>query len=373
MQESAVGKALPGPLRNAVPWRSLYYGVRGWGWFLLRRLLQMVVMMFFVSMAVFYLVNIEPNLKKYAMSETHARAGDQEIERWLERHGYRDNFFVRYGEWLGVLPKHPTLDAEGNAVQRFSFCEEPAVASFDGVLQGNFGCSTKFDAPVADKISGALRATGILMFWAFVVMVPAALAAGVLAGIREGTRTDRALTTGMVLTTSMPEYVAGVLLTIVFASWLGLLNGSAATATTQGVTFNNIALPVITIAIHGAGYIARMTRVSMAEVMQQNYIRTARLKGLKYPTIIFRHALRNGMITPFTIIMLQFPWMLNGVIIVELMFRYQGFGFTMIQAADSNDIDLLLACSLVSVFVVLSTQIISDIGYILLNPRIRTQ
>ena len=119
------------------------------------------------------------------------------------------------------------------------------------------------------------------------------------------------------------------------------------------------------------GYIARMTRASMTEVMTAQYIRTARLKGVSFPKIVLRHALRNALIAPFTVIMLQFPWLLNGVVIVETLFNYKGFGWTLVQAAGNNDIELLLACSVVAVFVVLITQLISDIGYVYLNPRIR--
>ena len=155
------------------------------------------------------------------------------------------------------------------------------------------------------------------------------------------------------------------------ATWLGLLNGSAATATSQGISFYNFTLPVITLAIYGIGYIARMTRASMAEVMSAQYIRTARLKGLSFSSVVLKHALRNALIAPFTVIMLQFPWLLSGVVVVEAIFRYQGFGFLLVQAASNNDIDMVLACGLVSVALVLVTQLISDIGYAYLNPRIR--
>ena len=121
----------------------------------------------------------------------------------------------------------------------------------------------------------------------------------------------------------------------------------------------------MTLAIYGIGYIARMTRASMVEVMTQQYIRTARLKGLSFSSVVVKHALRNALIAPFTVIMLQFPWLLTGVVIVEVMFRYQGFGYTLVEAAGNNDIDLLLGCSLVSVFIVLITQLISDVGYAL--------
>ena len=148
--------------------------------------------------------------------------------------------------------------------------------------------------------------------------------------------------------------MSGVVLTIVFATWLGWLNGSAASATEGHLSFYNFTLPVVTVAIYGMGYVARMTRASMIEVMNAQYIRTARLKGLSFPAIVLKHALRNALIAPFTVIMLLFPWLLTGVVIVEVMFRYQGFGQALVDAAGNNDIDLLLACSIVSVALVLA-------------------
>lgn len=341
--------------------------------FIFRRLGTMLLTMLCLTFVVFFMINLEPNLRKLSISQLDMRSSDADIERWLERNGYRDNFFVRYGRWLGVVEKQPNVDANGKAVPRFSYCNEPAEPYYGGVLQGDFGCSTKFRTPVAAKLFPALGATGILMFWVMVVMVPVSLLIGVLAGMREGSRTDRTLSIASITSTATPEYVSGVIFTVIFASWLGILNGSAASATSQGITFYNFTLPVMTMAIYGIGYIARMTRASMVEVMTQQYIRTARLKGLAFNAVVIKHALRNALIAPFTVIMLQFPWLLTGVVIVETMFRYQGFGFTLVEAAGNNDIDLLLGCSLVSVFVVLFTQLISDVGYAYLNPRIRVQ
>ncbi len=340
--------------------------------FILRRLGVMALTMLCLTFVVFYLINLEPNLRRLAISQLDMRASSQDIESWLDRNGYREPLVVRYGQWLGVVPKQPVIDpSTGQATPRYAFCAEPTEASYTGVIQGDFGCSTKFRVPVAERLGPAIAATGTLMFWVMVVMVPVALLIGILAGMREGTRTDRTLSVAAITTTATPEYISGVIFSVVFASWLGWFNGSAATATNQGISFNNFTLPVMTMAIYGIGYIARMTRASMVEVMTQQYIRTARLKGLSFSGVVIKHALRNALIAPFTVIMLQFPWLLTGVVIVEVMFRYQGFGFVLVEAAGNNDIDLLLACSLVSVFVVLFTQLISDVGYAYLNPRIR--
>lgn len=340
--------------------------------FILRRLGVMLLTMLCLSFVVFMFVNLEPNLRKLAIFQTESRASDADLEKWLQRNGYRDNYVIRYARWIGLAPKQPVKDpSTGEFVPRFRYCNEPTVPTYSGVLQGDFGCSTAFRTTVASKLPEALRATGILMFWVMLVMVPVSLLIGVLAGMREGSRTDRTLSVASIATTATPEYVSGVLFTAIFATWLGVLNGSAATANTQGISFYNFTLPVMTMAIYGIGYIARMTRASMAEVMTAQYIRTARLKGLSFRTVVVKHALRNALIAPFTVIMLQFPWLLTGVVVVETMFNYKGFGYLLVAAASNNDIDLVLACGLISVALVLATQLISDIGYALLNPRIR--
>jgi peptide/nickel transport system permease protein len=333
----------------------------------------MLLTMICLTFVVFYLVNLEPNLKKLALTQTNSRATQEQIDSWLQRYGYRDPFLLRYAEWMGLWPKQPAVDQQGKAIPRFSYCGDTVTPRLSGILQGDFGCSTKFRTTVGKKLFPALEATGILMFWVMMVMIPGALIIGVLAGMREGSKTDRTLSVVAIGSTATPEDVSGVIFTVVFATWLGWFNGSAASATSRGITFVNFTLPVMTLAIYGMGYIARMTRASMVEVMTAQYIRTARLKGLRFRAVVLKHALRNALIAPFTVIMLQFPWLLTGVVVVEIMFRYQGFGYTLVEAAGNNDIDLLLGCSLVSVFIVLITQLISDVGYAFLNPRIRVQ
>ncbi len=344
--------------------------------FILRRVGTMVLTALCLTFIVFFLTNLAPNLEKVAKSEAGSRITDAEVQSWLEKNGYAQPLIERYGEWLGVLPGWTRVDENDRLTGR---CVEAGMTSveevprFCGVLQGEWGFSTVFKEDVGTIISRRLGLTGILMGCVMLLMVPAALLIGVLAGMREGSRLDRTLSTASIATTATPEYVSGVIFIAVFASSAVGLKWFAGTATSamDDITFNNFTLPVVTIALYGIGYIARMTRASMAEVMTAQYIRTARLKGVSFPNIVVKHALRNALIAPFTVIMLQFPWLLNGVVIVETLFNYKGFGWTLVEAAGNNDIELLLACSVVAVFVVLVTQLISDIGYVFLNPRIR--
>ncbi|MGG7644534.1 ABC transporter permease [Rhodovulum sp. YNF3179] len=346
--------------------------------FILRRAGVMALTALCMTFIVFLLTNLQPNLEKLAKTQAGSRITDAEVQSWLERNGYAEPILSRYGQWLGVLPGALTLAEDGTpesgrCIRGTTVDSVDEVPRFCGVLQGDWGYSTKFKVPVSEIIGERLARTGLLMFWAFATMVPLALIIGVLAGMREGSATDRTLSTFSIASTSTPEYVSGVIFVVVFASsMVGLrwFTGSAKSAV-DGITFENFTLPVATIALYGMGYIARMTRASMAEVMTAQYIRTARLKGVSFRNIVLRHALRNALIAPFTVIMLQFPWLLTGVVIVEALFVYPGFGNALVEGAQNNDIDLLLAVSVVAVVVVLITQLISDIGYAFLNPRIR--
>ena len=356
--------------------------------FVVKRLGLMVLTAFALTFVVFFLTNLAPNLEKLARTEGSVRMTEESVKEWVIQNGHGGSMIGRYGQWIGLVPGWTRSDEKGVMRGRcITDGSDPAVAPrYCGILQGDWGHSTFFKAPVLTSLGDKLGATGWLMLAVMMVMVPVSLLIGVLSGMREGTRLDRSLSTFSIASTATPEYVSGVILVALLASpvvglspllaswgWIDgktLFLGTATSAMDQ-ITFWNFGLPVMTIALYGIGYIARMTRASMTEVMTQQYIRTARLKGVAFKQVVVRHALRNALIAPFTVIMLQFPWLLNGVVIVETLFNYKGFGWTLVQAASNNDINLLLGCSVVAVFVVLVTQLISDIGYVFLNPRIR--
>ncbi|SFG07918.1 peptide/nickel transport system permease protein [Palleronia marisminoris] len=344
--------------------------------FILRRVAVMIATALSLTFVVFFLTNLGPNLEKLAKTQGNVRMSDEQVDTWLANRGYDRPLFAKYGEWLGIVPGFVVEQPDGSLRGRcFGEADTlpPGAPRFCGVLQGEWGYSTVFRGEVGEIIAIRLGLTAKLMLWVMLLMVPAALLIGVLAGMREGSRTDRTLSSVSILSTATPEYVSGVIFIALFASSATGLKWFKGTATSamENATFENFFLPVVTIALFGMGYIARMTRASMAEVMQQQYIRTARLKGVSFRNVVLKHALRNALIAPFTVIMLQFPWLLNGVVIVETLFNYKGFGWTLVQAASNNDIELLLGVSVVSVFVVLVTQLLSDVGYVYLNPRIK--
>ncbi len=239
--------------------------------FLLRRFGVMILTGLALAMVVFSLTNLEPNLEKVAKFEGNARMTDEEVASWLVKNGYSQPMSKRYAEWLGVAPGWTYTDEDGKVTGRCISRDVPAeeAPARCGVLQGDWGVSTIFKEDVRGIIAKRLWLTGKLMFWVMLVMVPMALVMGGLAGMREGSKLDRSLSTVSIASTATPEYVSGVILIAVFASAAVGLKWFKGTATSamDGITFENFTLPVATIALYGMGYIARMTRASMTEVM----------------------------------------------------------------------------------------------------------
>ena len=305
--------------------------------FVVRRLGTMVLTMVVVSILLFLVLEI--NVDDLATKVLGPYSLPESREIWLEKHGYRDPLHERYVRWLG------------NAVV------------------GDFGDSVRFKVPVGDILWPRLGNTGILALATMMVVIPLSLGLGVLAGMREGSKLDRTISVTSIVTTSVPEFASAVLISAVFVFYLGILPGTSSMI--DGFSIEQLILPVMVLVLYDFGYVTRMTRASMAEVMTTHYIRTAVLKGLPYRTVIVRHALRNALIAPFTVIMLQINWLLSGVIVVEFFFAYKGFGALLLEASLNDDIFMIEACAMVAVFVAVGTQMIADVGYTYLNPRIR--
>ena len=305
--------------------------------FVVRRLGTMVLTMVVVSILLFLVLEI--NIEGVAVKVLGPYSSEEQRNLWLDRNGYFDPLVERYVRWLG------------NAVV------------------GDFGDSVRFRVPVGDILWPRLGNTGILALATMMVVIPLSLGLGVLAGMREGSKLDRSISITSIVTTSVPEFASAVLISAVFVFWLGILPGTS--SMTDGFSIVQLILPVMVLVLYDFGYVTRMTRASMAEVMTTHYIRTAVLKGLPYRTVIVRHALRNALIAPFTVIMLQINWLLSGVIVVEFFFAYKGFGALLLEASLNQDIFLIEACAMVAVFVAVGTQTLADLGYTYLNPRIR--
>ena len=241
-----------------------------------------------------------------------------------------------------------------------------------GFVRGDPGVSLRTGRPVAKTIFTRLRNSLVLAGIAFVLVMPVALFLGMIAGLKEGSLQDRTLSVGGMMFSVIPEFATGIFLILIMAVWLELVPG----ATVFGEKapwerLDMLILPVLTLTLIELGYILRITRASMVEVMKSPYIRTAYLKGLPYWRIIFKHAVRNAMMAPITVIMLHVNWLMGGIVIVEVVFGYPGLGKYLLDSAMFKDINALEAGAMILVLLAVGTQLVADVIYTFLNPRIR--
>lgn len=239
-------------------------------------------------------------------------------------------------------------------------------------LTGDLGRSLVYRQPVADVLADRLGATLKLALISFAVIVPFSVLLGVLAGMRESSIADRIISMFSYLCASIPEFAMAVFLIAIFVVGLGWLPGTSPMRADSGwPIWSQFVLPVLVVTFYDAGYLISMIRSSMVDVMRQPYIRTAALKGMSFRQVVGKHALRNALITPFTVIMLQLNYLVSGLVVVETIFAYPGFGRLMLEAALAKDIAVVEAGALIAVAVTMLTQLFGDLGYMRLDPRIR--
>ncbi|MDQ2067615.1 ABC transporter permease [Xinfangfangia sp. CPCC 101601] len=296
-----------------------------------------------VSLLLFAIFDSDQFRKQIAVAELGgfgvAALSEADYTDWIAKRGLDAPFLERYVSWVGQ------------------------------VFQGNLGHSLEYNMPVSSLLADRLTSTGILAFFFFLAMVPIAFTLGIVAGIKEGGLLDRIISIGSVVSTSIPQIATAVLLTVFLSLGLGWLPSKSAMV--AGFSMKELVLPILTLLIYDVGYVARMTRASMIEVMSSNYIRTATLKGLSSAKVILRHAVRNALIVPVTLVFLQLNWLLSHIVVVEVFFQYNGFGQMLYNAAMYGDIEVLQAAALTASMVAVVSQLLSDIAYALLNPRLR--
>jgi peptide/nickel transport system permease protein len=242
-----------------------------------------------------------------------------------------------------------------------------------GILRGDAGYSARTNRAVWPTLVRRIGNSLVLAGIAFVIVMPIALVLGMLAGLQEGRFLDRTISLFGLVTTSVPEFAMGVFLILVLAFWLKLLPGATVFASDIAPYQDPklLVLPILTLTLVEVGYVTRMTRASMIEVMNAPYIRTAFLKGLPYWRIVFSHAIRNALMAPITVIMLHVNWLVGGIVVVEAIFSYPGLGLYLLDSALFKDVNAIEAGAMFMVALAVGTQWIADIIYTFLNPRIR--
>ncbi len=305
-----------------------------------KQLLNMALTLFAVSFLVFALNELSPG--DVARKILGPYASENQVALLTEQMGLDRPAIVRYFEYMGKA------------------------------LTGDFGDSIVFRQPVSALMWDRLGNTLLLALISFAVIVPLSVLLGVLAGMRERGWFDRAISVFSSMCASIPEFAMGVFLLAIFVVWLGWLPGTSPLRADSGwAVWMQFVLPVLVVTFYDAGYLIAMVRSSMVEVMRAPYIRTALLKGNSFNQVVAKHALRNALITPFTVILLQLNYLVSGLVVVETLFAYPGFGRLMLEAALAKDIAVIEAGTLIAVSVTMLTQLFGDLGYMALDPRIR--
>jgi peptide/nickel transport system permease protein len=255
----------------------------------------------------------------------------------------------------------------------------PLIAQYwswiTGILHGDLGTSYQYRLPVSTFLFSALGRSLKLALLAFVILVPLAILGGVLAAFYRGRFVDRSISVTGLSLTSIPEFVSGIVLIVVFA--IGLkwfpVTATPPPGSSPLVQLRYLILPAIPLVLILFGYIARMARAGTIEALDSDYVRTAILKGLPRSTVIWRHVLRNSLLPTITVIATQCGYLIGGLVIVETLFNYPGLGRLIFTAATNKDFPMLEAGVLVIGIVYLGATLIADILYTILNPRIRFQ
>lgn len=309
--------------------------------YLLRRLILMTPLIVLIAMIAFGLVRLTPG--DPALVVAGSDASPEEVARIREVMGLDEPIWRQFIEWIG-----------------------------DIVLHGDLGTSLVQEQPVTELIMQRAQPTLLLAavggFFSVVIGIPF----GVIAAVKHNTRIDRILMSTAIIGLSIPNFWLGVLLVMVFSIHWSLLPPAGFETLQEGglSALRYMILPGIAIGASNAAFLARMVRSSMLDVLRQDYIRTARAKGVREGNVIYRHALRNAMIAPLTIVGLLVANLASGAVIVEIVFNIPGVGRLLINSVSRRDYPILQGVILITAMIYIVANLIVDLLYGVLDPRV---
>lgn len=303
--------------------------------YIIKRLLLLIPVIFGITLLVFTIMSLAPGEPgRIILGE---RASEEAVYELNKKLGYYDPFFVQYFNYM------------------------------KNILKGDFGNSYKSGLPVMEEILNRLPTTVILAALAMAFSTLMSVPLGVLAAVKQHSFIDNLSLVVALFLTSMPAFWLGILLILLFAikiKWFPVMGASS---------LKHFILPAMTLALTNMAIDLRMTRSSMLEVMRQDYIRTARAKGVPDKIVIFKHALRNAMIPVITSIGINFGYLLGGTIITEQVFGMPGLGSLLVNAIRTKDTPLLTGAILVLALMFSLVSLTVDISYGFFDPKIKAQ
>lgn len=301
--------------------------------YLLRRLALSLTAMFGVITIVFVLLHVSGDPAALLVTQNATR---EDMERIRQAYGLDRPLSVQYARFI------------------------------ERVARGDLGYSYRQDVPVAELITGRLGATFELALASLAVAIVLGVTLGMAAAVRRGSAVDTAAMTIALLGTSMPSFWLGLLLIIVFSVKLGWLPVSGYGG------LDHLVMPAFVLGGFYAAQVSRLTRTSLLEVLDQDYIRTGRAKGLRTRAVLFKHALRNAALPILTVVGLSFGQMLGGAIIVESIFAWPGMGRLAVQAVLGRDFPVVQGAAIMGAAVFLAVNLTVDLAYGWIDPRLRS-
>ncbi|MDK3074615.1 ABC transporter permease [Sedimentitalea sp. JM2-8] len=309
--------------------------------YILQRLLAAIPVMGFVALFVFLLLRLTPGDPAAIIAGDTATP--EQLEAIRDSLGLNDPFFVQFFNWIGQL------------------------------LQGDFGTSILSGKPVIELIQARMEPTISLALTTIILSVVIAVPLGVIAAWKHGTLIDRFVMLLSVVGFSVPVFVIGYLMISLFSMQLNWfpVQGFRPIGDGLGPFLQRIALPTFTLTLLYIALIARITRTSMLEILGDDYIRTARAKGLPESRVLMRHALRNCSVPIITVIGIGFALIISGVVVTESVFNLPGLGRLTVDAVLARDYPVIQAVILLASLIYVVINLLIDIAYVLLDPRIR--
>ncbi len=343
------------------------------GQYLTRRLLQAIPMLLIISIVLFALVNLAPGGPLASHSRSR-KVRPEKAEILKRQFGLDQPVTLQYVIWL-IGNDWMRVDADGDGIKE-------SYGQRRGILRGDFGFSYRTRKPVLEEIKERLPNTVYLMSITLLVVAIVAIPIGVLSAIRQYSAFDITATTLSFMGQAIPEFWLGLILILVFYAWLDnpftgeplLPSGGIATL---GAEFSwtdrlkHLILPVTMGMVSWVAWYSRFLRSSMLEVIHQDYIRTARAKGQKERIVILKHALKNALIPLVTLFALDFPYIFAGSLYVELLFSWPGMGRLYYEAATQRDYPILMAVLIIGAGFIILCNLLADIAYAYLDPRVR--
>ena len=311
--------------------------------YVVRRLLLLVPVLVGVSIIIFMVLHLSPGDPAEIMLGSQATQAD--LERLRAELGLTEPLYVQYVHWLGL------------------------------VVRGDLGRSIWMKRPVLPEVLGRFKATLVLTGAGLALSTVVGLALGIVSAIRPNSLLDRLSAVASLFGASMPVFWLGIVLMVIFALWLGWLPASGMFAPYGGGGLQDLllhlALPAVTLAAASVTIIARLTRSTMLETLGQDYIRTARAKGVVERAVVLRHGLKNALIPIVTVVGVQAGYLLGGAVLTETVFAWPGVGTLMVQGILARDFPLVQGCVLVVALSFGVINLVVDLLYAWLDPRIR--